>query len=468
MKHPRVVLVFPQMTVYDIQVEAATSTVFPIGLALIAAMLEGANIPVSVIDMVAEELTIEGLVRRVAKIKPDIVGITATTVTYPRTRQIVCALKTWRPNLLVVLGGPHASLVRDQLLRDTEADVVVIGEGEHAMVEIAQAYRDGGGFDGIAGICFRSGGKIVATPRRPFIKDLDSLPFPAVHHFAPRVGRLAERYPVYPVCTGRGCTYACSFCGAAALSGRAYRIRSPENVVAEMAGVARQYGMDQFFFVDDTFTAVSERTYKLCELIAKELPGSHWICECRTNCVSRHLLRTMAEAGCYKLQFGIESGNQQILNGVQKGTTLEQIEEEVRNAFECGIEEVIGSFIVGLPGESLETAMETVAFSIKLKGVAEETARRLGARRQFGAFITSLVPFPKTRCTTEAEALGIRVLKNGPADFISDGLMTCTNGLSAKEIRELVMVGELFFHNVGLPGLNIPGLAKPEPVALAS
>jgi hypothetical protein len=169
-----------------------------------------------------------------------------------------------------------------------------------------------------------------------------------VHLFSPP-HRLLERYDVYPVCSGRGCTYACSFCAAGALSGRAYRTRTPGHVIEEMRYVAAAFDVDHFFIVDDTFTAIPERAYEICSLIEEHLPRIRWVCECRTNSV---------------------------LNGVLKGTTLQQIEVAVEAAYEAGIPEVVGSFIIGLPGDTYASALETIGFALRLKAKSEAPVPR--------------------------------------------------------------------------------------------
>lgn len=471
MREPEVLLVFPQLKVFDLEVERSSSNIFPLGLAYIAGSLEAAGMAVSVADMVTDRITIDGLRQLLRRKRPDVVGVAVTTVAFCRAREVARAVKEELPGTLVVLGGVHVTVDWRQTIQEGAVDVAVIGEGEETMVELVKAHRSGQPFDGIQGIAFRRGGEVVTTPRRPFVRDLDTLPMPAVHPFSPP-GRLHDRYDVYPVCSGRGCTYACSFCAAGALSGRAYRTCSPERVVAEMKLVARDFGVNHFFIVDDTFTAIPERAYRICELIREELPGVRWLCECRTNSVSPHLLRAMALSGCYKLQFGVESGNQEVLNTVLKGTTLAQIERAVTSAYEAGISEVVGSFIIGLPGETYQSALSTIGFALKLKGLAEDFTRRTGTSRRFIPFLASLIPFPKVACTDLAEELGIHILRKDPHAFISDDILTHPAGMSPKEIRELVMLGELVLQNLNLPGVkfgaDMSDRRPEQPLALAS
>ena len=457
MKQGEVMLVFPQLKVFDLEVERATSNVFPLGLAYIAGALEAAEISVATVDMVTDRLTIPQLMQRVRKVRPRIVGIANTTVSFPRALEVATAIKAWDPEVLIVMGGVHVTVAYREVMAYDVVDVGVIGEGEQTMVEIVEAHRGERAFEDIRGIAFRRDGKVAVTPRRTFVRDLDTLASPSVRHFA-RPGELLDLYDVYPVCSGRGCTYTCSFCAAGALSGRAYRVRSPEHVGEEIRYIVKEYGVNHFFIVDDTFTAIPERAYAICDIIQRDVPGAQWLCECRTNSVSPHLLKTMADAGCYKLQFGIESGNQAVLNTVLKGTTLEQIQEAVYYAFEAGITEVVGSLIIGLPGETYQSALETIGFALKLKSIAEDFTKRKGKAHRFVPFLASLIPFPKVRCTTEAASLGIEILRDDPHCFISDAILTRPRGMSEKDIRELVMLGELVLQNLSLPGLKFEEL----------
>lgn len=470
MREPEVLLVFPQLMVFDLEVERSSSNIFPLGLAYLAGSLQASGIAVRVADMVTDRMDLGDLRLLLRQTRPDVVGVAVTTVSYPRARQVAQTIKAELPGSLVVFGGVHVTVAYREVLEEAAVDVAVIGEGEETMVELVKAHRAGQPLDGIKGIAVRRDGRAVTTPRRPFVRDLDTLPMPAVHPFAP-TGKLHDRYDVYPVCSGRGCTYACRFCAAGALSGRAYRTCSPARVIAEMKLVARDFGANQFFIVDDTFTAIPERAYEICRLIQQELPGARWLCECRTNSVSPHLLRAMAESGCYKLQFGVESGNQAILNTVLKGTTLEQIERAVTAAYEANITEVVGSFIIGLPGDTYQSCLETIAFALKLKGIAEGFTQRTGTHYRFLPFLASLIPFPKTACTDMAGELGIDIVRQDPHAFISDDILTHPSGMSAQEIRELVMLGELVLQNLHLPGvrfgIDLPQPAAEEPLAVA-
>lgn len=449
-----VMLVFPQHVVFDLEIESVVTNIFPLGIAYLAGSLEREGVAVQVVDMVTDCISIPTLLRRIEAAAPKLVGISVCTVAYPRSLDIARAIKARFPDIQVVFGGAHATVKHRQVMEEEAVDVAVIGEGEQTIVELVRARREGRGLESILGIAYRRDGKVVVNPRRPFVRDLDSLAPPAVHYFA-RDGRLLDRYDAYAVCSGRGCTYTCSFCAAGALSGRAYRVRSPEAIVREIEHVAGEFGVDHFFIVDDTFTAIPERAYALCSLLAQRAPGIRWVCECRTNTVSRHLLEKMAESGCYKLQFGIESGNQEILNGVLKGTTLRQIEEAVRNSYLAGISEVVGSFIIGLPGETYETAMETIRFALQLKAIAEELTRVTGKSHRFTPFLASLIPFPSTVCTDLAESLGIDIVRDDPHAFISDVILSNPRCIGPKEIRELVMIGQLVLQNLRLPGLKL-------------
>ena len=275
--------------------------------------------------------------------------------------------KETNPNTLVVLGGPHATFMDEQLLSEnSEVDVVVRGEGEQTLLELIDAFSKSNlkDLNEIAGITFKKNGQIIRTPDRPLIQNLDELPRPAYEHFPLKKYRLFGK-AIFPIMTSRGCPFQCSYCVSSRMSGIQFRARSPKNVVDELEWLKNTHGADAFSFYDDAFTLDIERAIEICEEIKKRKIGLPWDCQTRVDHISKKLLAKMREAKCQLISFGVESGCQKILDAVKKRTTIEQNERAIKWAKEVGLP-VTMSVIIGHPGETTDTLKQTLDFIRKV------------------------------------------------------------------------------------------------------
>ncbi len=340
----------------------------PIGLALIAAVLEKAGYAVTVLDANALGLQPQEVVTRVAD--ADIVGLTAVTPTVSAAISIARHLKLAKPERTIILGGAHGTLLPDETLaRAPEIDMLVRGEGEETIIELLYALEHKNPLDNIRGISYRTNGKAVSTAARPDITDMDSLPFLAYHLLS------RDRYKPHPphgralpfaaIVTSRGCPYKCAYCSKP-IFGSKFRAQSPERVIAEIAYMVERFGVREIAFYDDVFTLDKKRAHAIAEGIMNRGIKILWTCETRVNLVDRELLRHMKQAGCYAIAYGIESAAPQILDTLHKGITREQVEEAVRISREAGLQ-TIGYMMIGSPGETLETIRQTIDFAKKLK-----------------------------------------------------------------------------------------------------
>jgi anaerobic magnesium-protoporphyrin IX monomethyl ester cyclase len=320
---------------------------------------------VDVIDCQVLNTSYEEVKNELTKRKPDLVGLTSTTLTYKSALRIAKIAKELNPNCLTILGGCHGTFWDDKVLQECpDIDVVVRGEGEQTILELVERLETGRAFNDILGITCRNGEKIVRNPDRSHIEDLDSLPFPA-HHLWP-ISRLRKYGKViFPVMTSRGCTFWCEFCTAVRMFGRRYRTRSPKNVVDELEFLQKNYGAEQFTFYDDTFTVNQTRSAEICdEIIARKLK-IEWDCETRVDMVTKELLQKMKDAGCFAVWYGLESGSQRLLDAMGKGISLTQVMRAFKWTKEVGLMAVVG-VILGLPNETKETAWETIKFVERL------------------------------------------------------------------------------------------------------
>src|SRR4030042_2388709 len=266
----------------------------PLSLGYLGAVSEKNGHEVNVIDCQAERLEPEDFRKRISQTDADVVGITSTTLTYKSALKIANVTKQELPNCTAVLGGCHASFWDENALKECPSlDIIVRREGETTFRELLEKLQSKSSLNSVKGITFRkSDGGIARNEDRPFMENLDDLPFPAFHLFPletfRRVGKI-----IFPLTTSRGCVYWCDFCTAVRMFGRKYRMRSPKNVVDEIEFLHNKYGESQFAFYDDAFTVDPRRVEKICDEIRRRKLAVHWDCEARVDMVNEHLLQKM-------------------------------------------------------------------------------------------------------------------------------------------------------------------------------
>ncbi len=338
----------------------------PLGLGYLAAVLEKDQHEVDVIDCQASRFSFEDFKRELSKRKSDIVGITSTTLTYKSALHIAEIAKEINPSCSTVLGGCHVTFWDVEALEECpQLDVVVRKEGENTMIELVERLEAGKDFHDVLGVTYRKDGKVVKNPDRPYMENLDSLPFPA-HHLWP-LNRLRKYGKViFPLMTSRGCVYWCEFCSAVRMFGRKYRMRSPKNVVDELEYLHNTYGAKDFTFYDDAFTVDQSRVETICRDIHSRNLQIKWDCGTRVDMVTKDLLQKMKDAGCIAVWFGVEAGSQRVIDAMGKGFTPNRTKKAFRLAQEVGLM-TIASVVLGFPGETRESAWETINFVEKIK-----------------------------------------------------------------------------------------------------
>ena len=333
----------------------------PLGLAYLGAVAEKAGHQVTVIDCQAEKLTCETFQSRITKTPSDIIGVTATTLLYKSAMQIITLAKQAQPQAVTVLGGSHGTFWDENALHEYPGlDVVVRREGEETLIELADKLQSQSNLSGVLGITYRSGDKIVRNQDRPFIEDLDALPFPA-HHLMPLENLKHNGKIIFPLVSSRGCVFWCDFCSTVRMFGRGYRMRSAKNVVDEMQLVHDKYGIDQVTFYDDAFSVDRNRVVKICEELRARNLQMKWDCGTRVDMVDRELMQTMRDAGCFAVWLGVESGSEAILGAMNKRIKLDQTRLAYKTAHQLGLM-TIANVVLGFPGETEQTAKETIRF----------------------------------------------------------------------------------------------------------
>jgi radical SAM superfamily enzyme YgiQ (UPF0313 family) len=333
----------------------------PLGIAYLSAVAEKAGHEVTVIDCQAEKLTHEDFQKRITQTSADIIGVTATTLLYKSAMQIITIAKQVQPQATTVLGGSHGTFWDEGALNEFPSlDIVVRREGEQTFIELLEKLHNKSSLDNVLGITFRKERKIIRTPDRPFLENLDSLPFPA-HDLLPLEKLKHTGKILFPLITSRGCVYWCDFCSTVRMFGRAYRWRSPKNVVDEMQLVHDKYGVDQVTFYDDAFTVNRDRVMKICQELRTRNLNITWDCGTRVDMVDREMLKTMHDAGCFAVWLGVESGSEAILGAMNKRIKLDQTRLAFKTANKAGLM-TIANTVIGFPGETEQTANETIRF----------------------------------------------------------------------------------------------------------
>jgi len=410
--------------------EAVGITALPLGLAYLASVLEVEGQRVKIIDCPTLNYDMRSLEKEVKGFKPDVVGITSTTSTIYDAYKVAELIKEINSKAKVVIGGPHVSFTAKETLKECPfIDIVVRGEGEITTKELMLHLEKGLSLEEVKGISFRKNGKIVETEDRPFIKNLDKLPFPA-YHLLPMDKYKVGKHRFANTITSRGCPFSCIFCSSSELCGRVWRARSPENVVEELKVLKSEYDVSEIEFLDDTFTLNSRRVEKICDLMIKENLNLSWSASSRVNTITQRLADIMKKAGCHTIYLGIESGSQKILDLIQKGISVIQAEKAVQIVKRADIN-ALGSFIIGVPGETAKSIKKTIRF-----------AKRLNLN--FVQF-SICTPYPGTRLYKIAKEKGLILTQDWSKYTILDPVMK-TPGILGKELKKWLMRAYLSFY----------------------
>ena len=397
----------------------------PLGLAYLAGILRREGVEVRILDLLMARYSPRLLRRELDEFRPHVVGATCSTVNFKAASRILRLCKEHDPGLVTLIGGPHASFVAADLIREAPwIDAVVIGEGDHTIVELVEALSQRGDLAGVAGIAFRRNGAPVVTTPRPLIKDLDSLPLPA-RDLLPISKYRALKVPC-TVITSRGCPFGCIFCSAPRMFGRGVRYRSPKLVIDEIEMINRELGFQEINIVDDTFTVKEPHVQAICQGIRDRGLNITWSVYSRVDTINPRVLNTMREAGCDWVCFGLESGSQRILDTIKKRITTAKSREAIKMATESGLH-VLASFILGLPGENPETAGQTVGL-----------ARDLFDTYKVAYGFHLLAPMPGTEVRERADEYGIRILTQNWSRYNANRPVAETTTFSAGQMMEIV------------------------------
>ncbi len=392
----------------------------PLDLAYMSAVLEEKGVECRMRDYPVENGTWQDVKADIAGFAPSML-IIYTTITSVKEDLRACKIaKDIDAGIITIAKGGDTTIRPNERLELCEQlDIAIVGEPEMTLLEIAEG-RD---LKDIDGICYRDNGEIMNTPKRQFLEDIDSLPFPSRHlldqskYLRPDTGEVQTT-----IQSSRGCPSKCIYCLSRVVAGPDLRLRSPRNVVDELEHCVKEHNIRNFFFRADTFTWDKEWVLTVCAEIMRRNLDIQWVANSRADTIDNDRLVWMKKAGCWLVSFGVESGNQEILDLTKKGITLEQSREALRLAKRNGLK-TFTTYLIGMPWDTKETIMQTFDF----------------AREIDSDFFEVILPYPFPGTTYYEIAKRDNLILDGVYDTMYDHFRSFvkTYHLSADELTDL-------------------------------
>ncbi|MBU0761667.1 MAG: B12-binding domain-containing radical SAM protein [Candidatus Altiarchaeota archaeon] len=394
----------------------------PLGISIIAACLRDAGYEVELWDQTVEHR------KKINWGDYFLVGMNLLCANFNNGVELAKRIREGNSNVFIMAGGPFSDTCAQEVLESGVFDAIVHGEGEYTFVRLAKAVKGKKAFHNIKGLSFYKQGKIKRTDDPPLIKDLDKLPFPA-YDLLP-----VDKYPEASVIASRGCPFSCIFCTRGPAESKKRRCLSPARAVEWIALLREKYHFKHIRMVDSTFTVDQKWAEEICDLIIKNNLRVHWSCQTRIDCINTGLLEKMKKAGCNKIIFGIESGNDKILTLMEKGFTKNNVRAFAKMFKAADAPSVTANFIIGHSWDTRETIRETFDF-----------AKELNNNFGFEYRLFLLVPFPGTELWNNPEKYGIKIGTDWKhfckTSFFGNPLgveaVYSTNNLSSGELTEI-------------------------------
>jgi|SRR3989338_1095092 len=327
---------------------------------------------------------------QIKKQKPDLVGVNVWTPKLGSALNVAKICKEINPEIKVVFGGVHPTIMPDETLANENVDFLVRQEGEYTMLELAQKLQKNEPVDDVLGISWKKNGSVINNPNRPLIDNLDAIPFPARH-------LLVDKETYHPNAFGkifasRGCPYQCTYCGSNKIWTRKVRYRTPKNVVDEIEYVKKEYGSTHFVFEDDLLTINKVFLMEICDELIRRKVNIEWSCETRANLIFDELVKKMKASGCTGIVIGIESGSPKVLKDIKKGIVPQQVMDAAKIIKDNGLI-YSAFFMIGFPTETKEDIQMTVDLMRKTQ--------------PFNAVLSVLTPYPDSEAYFQCKELGL-------------------------------------------------------------
>jgi len=328
-----------------------------IGFGYLASLLKKRGYSAEIINL--ESVSKKNITDIINKKNPKVIGIRCLTNERSDVFRIVKIIKDSNSEIKIVVGGPHATILYNQMLNHFPIDYIVLGEGEITFLELMNAIHNNKDIEKIKGIAYKKKNRIIKNEEQKPISNLDSLPMPAYN-----ISKNPEETTW--ISTSRGCAYNCGFCTAKNVWGGTYRTKSAEKIVDEIEFHVKNFKRRNFGFIDDTFTQNKERVKNICKEIINRNLKINWSAATRVDCIDSEILYWMKKAGCKRIDFGVESGSVTIRKNMNKYFT----NEDIINAFELAKEykiKTIAYMILGYKGETIKTIIQSIKFFNKIK-----------------------------------------------------------------------------------------------------
>lgn len=389
---------FNKILLVQARYDSVFSNVFPAGIGYISEFLGSKGIESAVFDLNVARKTERMLVEKIEEFRPDLVGFSMMSLNYKYNYDVIRRLKKAFPEMKIAAGGAHISTIREEALEDCEEiDYGIVLEGEYAFLELIE----GADPDGIKGLIHRKEGRAVYNGDRPFIQDIDSLPYPRYGKFDKK-----DYSGLVSIFSSRGCPFECTYCPVRLAIGRRFAPRSPEIVVDEIEYHYNR-GYREFSFRDDNFTLEKNRVYAICDEIEKrKFEGLYLMCDngVRADKIDYGLLKRMKEVGFRMIGLGVESGSDRVLKSLKKNATVADMEKAIKCA--CDLGYIVELFLlIGSPGETWEDFENTVRLCVKYPVMT--------------ASFYHLLPYPNTELFDIAKKNGY--LLRSPEEYLNDG-----------------------------------------------
>lgn len=399
----------------------------PLGIMYIGTYLKKNNYTVKIIDLAVENLDENQFFQAIEECNPSIIGMSTYNEAW-NVQKILCRrIKQKYPNIIIAAGGAFATFCYEQVLNESMTDFVLRGEGEYVFCQLCDCLLRGKlKKENIKGLCYKNKeGSVIANANVERIKNLDQLLFPD------RSLIKKEKYVLpYTISTSRGCPGQCIFCSSKSFWGKSVIMRSAENVYKEVMDIYEKYGANIFYITDDTFTASKKRCLEFCEMLRQSGISFVWGCESRADVINEEFIRILYESGCHKIQFGMESADNEILQRIKKHVTIEQIENAVMCAAKYNMHIQV-SYIVGHAFDTEETVKKTISFAKHLSD-------------DYGARVVCSVntPFPGTEQYEKRKELGIEIKTDEWEKYLLNSPIINTKHLSINQLRYYLGEGQ--------------------------
>jgi radical SAM superfamily enzyme YgiQ (UPF0313 family) len=368
----KILLINPPLTKEEQagSLEKIANFIPPLGLLYIATTLKKNNFDVKLIESIPLKYTKSEIIRDIKNFSPDVIGVTATILSFENCVDLCENIKK-NFKIPIIIGGPQITSQPNLLLKHNCFDFAVLSEGENTIVEFLENYfNKKQSFKQINGLAYVENEQLIVTKARDFIKNLDNLPLldwkliPPLSQYSPNPAGY-KRLPFGHLTTSRGCPFHCAYCDQSVWKHK-FRAMTPERMIHDVQKLIKNFGVKEIKFYDDIFTLNKKRVFEFCQKILKSKIDLTWSCSTRVDCVDEKLLKIMKKAGCWQIDYGIESGNQKILDVMKKNITLQQSTKAIALTKNAGIN-TRAFFVIGIPGETLHTIQDTVNFAKKLQ-----------------------------------------------------------------------------------------------------